>query len=369
MHSEYRTHQVILLTLLFLLCVSVVQTGWWFIDQRSYTKETTEALRDGYERQAEVFDGINRESLESFGDVQSRFPYLTIKDGRVAVDSSVLDDLVDRRLARINQYAWESGFFLVVLFGCIGILARAVHNEVRIRRTQDTFLATVSHEFRTPLASLRLAIETMEMRHPAGESQAHLLHRMNADLHRMEILITNVLDASQLASGRLNLANDRILLSPLVQDVLNRIASGSNNNLPAITIDIETDLCVNGDGMALATVVSNILENAIKAVADSPNQEIRLVAEQEGDAVRLDIADTGKGFSSAEANLLFEKFYQSEHGSGVRQSGTGLGLYIARRLMEMGGGRIAAKSNGPDTGACFSIFFTPSTDEPLTSNG
>src|SRR6185436_19519936 len=118
----------------------------------------------------------------------------------------------DRR-AHVTQYTWESGFFLVVLAGCIGVLWRGLREEREVRRQQDNFLALVSHQFKTPLASLRLSAETLVKRQPPPDYTKQLCQRMIDDVARLERMVTKILDSARLERGRVEFQKARFDLS------------------------------------------------------------------------------------------------------------------------------------------------------------
>lgn len=358
-----RTQHVIHLTLMLLLVISVFQVEWRFIDQRANATQTAEQFRDLYREHALAYDRLFQRGELTGEQIHAEFAFLEMQNGRIVVSPAALKALADDRAAQINEYAWQTGFFLVVLFCCIGVLARAAGNEMSIRRTQDTFLATVSHEFRTPLASLRLGLETLEMRHPGGQSEQQLMGRMNADLHRMELLVSNVLDASRLAGGQIYLTMERLHLASLVRDVVERARAAHQDAEFSIDIEVGDRLFVQGDAMALSTVIGNVVGNAIKAVRDSAEKRIRVTASERDGSVRLVVKDTGMGFPQEEADKLFDKFKRVDSHANLQHGGTGLGLFIARRLMEMSGSTIRARSAGPDRGARFTIVVPAAASE------
>src|SRR6202011_2819767 len=105
---------------------------------------------------------------------------------KATLSPSVDEMLLNEAHRRINQYAWEGAFFLLALAVCIGVIARALRAEAKVIQEQDNFLALVSHQFKTPLASLQLSLETMALRPLSQEQSGALIERMLADLARME---------------------------------------------------------------------------------------------------------------------------------------------------------------------------------------
>jgi signal transduction histidine kinase len=132
-------------------------------------------------------------------------PGVAVNGKRASLSAEVDQMLTSEEHRRINQYAWEGGFFLLALALCNAVIFRALRAEARVRQEQDNFLALVSHQFKTPLASLQLSLETMAMRALSPEQSRTLIDRMLSDLGRMEAMVTQILESNRLERGRIDL--------------------------------------------------------------------------------------------------------------------------------------------------------------------
>src|SRR4029077_12601699 len=130
---------------------------------------------------------------------------IVVNAGQAALSPQVDQALRDEARRRINQYVWEGTFFLLALAACITVIGRALRAEARVLQEQDNFLALVSHQFKTPLASLQLSLETMALRPLSQEQSGALIDRMLADLARMEAMVTQILESVRLERGRRDL--------------------------------------------------------------------------------------------------------------------------------------------------------------------
>jgi signal transduction histidine kinase len=260
---------------------------------------------------------------------------------------------LDQAHRRINQYAWEGAFFLLALAVCIGVIARALSAEAKVIQEQDNFLALVSHQFKTPLASLQLSLETMAMRTLSPEQARTLIDRMLSDLGRMEAMVTQILESVRLERGRVDLRREPLDLSGAVTRVVAQFEERAHKDNIAITTDIARGLYVLTDPLALDVVVRNLLENAIAAITPVGGGTITFVARRSEQEVELAVRDSGVGFRPADGVRLFEKFTRLHPGGGSSYYGTGLGLFIVRRLMQLAGGRVSAHSEGVGQGAKF----------------
>jgi signal transduction histidine kinase len=295
---------------LALLLISAVMILWWMFDHARYARS-----------------------------VEQRFA----ADPTVAADSA----------ARVNRVLWEGGFFLVVLIGGMAVLTRAIRHDAELRRRQQNFLAAVSHEFKSPLASIQLAAETLVLRSREADSQ-RLGRRMLEDGERLLRMIDNLLDTTRLEEGRQKLAPQPTNVHAAATMAVAEVAERTRLRDIAVTLEIPEDLTVNIDPAALATALRNLLDNAVKACIAGNGHVVAVRAARDG-GVTIVVSDDGLGFPPEEAVMIFEKFHRV--GDELRRTmpGTGLGLYIVKRLVELSGGTIEAHSAGPGKGATVTI--------------
>lgn len=351
---------------LLIVIVAVVQVGWWVLDQHNYTVQKVRSERALYtqqvgaaeemlgagvapERVAQLFPDLSLHT-DGAGSVEGRVG--PASGVRVAVSTRVNDALANERDKRLNQYAWESVFFLFALSLCIAVIWRALRAETKVVQEQDSFLALVSHQFKTPLASLQLSLETMAIRQLSPEQSRTLIDRMLADLARMVAMVSQILDSVRLERGRVALKREPLELAGAVGRVVTQLEDRARHDRIEIKVEIPRGVEVLADPLALDVVVRNLLENALAAVAAKNGGTIAIGARRTNGEVELSVRDTGVGFKAADRALLFRKFSRLYSGGGANQ-GTGLGLFIVNRLMQLAGGRISAHSEGEGQGAEF----------------
>jgi len=344
--------RVFQLTALALVVVSAVQVGWWLFDQHDYTVEKVRAARALYAGQARAAQALLDAGVEK-ARVRELLPDIEIAAGQARLAPAAERALVSEEARRYRQYAWEGAFFLLALAACIAVIARALRAEARVLEEQDDFLALVSHQFKTPLASLQLSLETMALRPLAPEQSRQLIARMLADLGRMETMVTQILESVRLERGRVDLRSEPVELASAVARVLGALEERARGQRIALTSDVAPGLYVLTDPLALDVIVRNVLENALAAVTPVGGGSVAVTAQAGGGEVALAVRDSGVGFRPADGARLFEKFSRLNHGGGSGQYGTGLGLYIVKRLMQLADGRVTAESAGVGQGACF----------------
>jgi two-component system CheB/CheR fusion protein len=232
---------------------------------------------------------------------------------------------------------------------------RGLSAEAGVRRRQDNFLAMVSHQFKTPLASLQLSLETMLMREFSAERFKQLSRRMLDDLRRMGNMVSKILDSARLDRGRVPLNKERLNLAEAVRHVLSNLEEPARREGIKISTDISSDIDVIADPMAVDAVLRNLIENAIAAMSPNRCGEAKVEARKEDGRVVLEVRDTGIGFEPEQGPQLFNKFFRVESHGGRDAAGTGLGLFIVDRFMHFEDGSVGAHSDGPGKGATFTV--------------
>jgi len=353
--------RVFQLTALAMVVVSAVQVGWWLLDQHSQTADKVLAMRRAYAAQQTAAQGL-LDAGTTAARVQQLLPDIRVSDGHAALDPQREQALLTEARHRDRQYAWEGGFFLFALGLCIAVIARALRAEARVLEEQDNFLALVSHQFKTPLASLQLSLETLALRAPAPQAARTLIDRMLADLARMELMVTQILESARLERGRVEFKAEPLELRGCVARVVAQLEERARQEQVTISSAIEPGLYVASDPLALDLVVRNILENAVTAVQSAGGGRIELTAHAASGEVELSVKDSGVGFPPADGARLFERFTRLHPTGG--HYGTGLGLFIVRRLMELARGRVRASSDGVGKGANFVLTWPAAAREP-----
>jgi signal transduction histidine kinase len=344
-----KASRVFQLTALALVLVSAVQVGWWIFDQHAYTVEKVQAARTAYAEQTTAAQAL-LDSGTPAGRVTALLPAVSVSGGQAALAAPVAQMLLTEERRRNRQYAWEGAFFLLALGTCIFVIARALRAEAHVLEDQDSFLALVSHQFKTPLASLQLSLETLALRAPPPERARVLTDRMLSDIARLELMVTQILESARLERGRADFRPEPLQLAGAVARVVTQLEERARNAGVSISTRIAAELQVLSDPLALDVVVRNIIENALVALVPGGGS-IALDARMAGPQVELTVRDSGVGFAPAEGLRLFEKFGARHKGTG--NSGTGLGLFIVRKLMQLAGGSVSAHSEGPGKGASF----------------
>lgn len=341
---------VLQITFLVLFLVAVGQVTWWILDQVTFTEQVQRDTIARYEEDVDAANALLAQGMPA-ARVRELLPKVVVEGGAARLDSALVADAMNQRRRRLNRYGWEGTFFLVVLIAGMAILARAIVQERTLRQRQRNFVAAVSHEFKSPLASLQLAAETLSIRDLQREDRQRLIERMLRDLSRLQTMVTNILDTSRLEQGRIALTREPVQLAREAAATVEEV----QRDLPAPDVEISCDIPetveIDADPIAVRTVLRNLLDNAVKATAAAGGGRVSVSAIEQNGYANVMVSDTGIGFPSDDANKIFEKFYRPGNEMRRETRGTGLGLYIVKNLVELGGGCVWAQSDGPGQGA------------------
>lgn len=210
---------------------------------------------------------------------------------------------------------------------------------------KSIFISTVSHELRTPLATVMGYTEFLEEQVGGRLSpeQQHFVSQIHLGAKRLEVLVDDMLDFARLESGLLRLNCHEGDLALRIREVAEAFQAVAAEKGLALRLQLpEEPIVLNLDEDRIAQVLSNLLSNAVKFTP--LGGEIRLRLHRDGDAARVEIHDTGVGISSEQLPFLFQRFYQVDPSSTRRHGGAGLGLAIAKALVESHGGSIGIES-------------------------
>lgn len=241
------------------------------------------------------------------------------------------------------KYIGEGSTFLVlILIGALFVF-RSVRRQFKFQRQQQNFVMAITHELKTPIAVSRLNLETLLKYQLAEEKKVKMLQMTLQETLRLDTLINNILLASQLDVHSYKLSREELDFSHLSRDIATQFA----NRYPdrPFTPSIEDDVDVEGDTLLLKLLLSNLLENANKY---SPREKpiTFSLGKKDGWAV-LQVMDEGAGIPNEEKKNIFEKFYRIGSEQTRKTQGTGLGLYLCKKIVEDHKGTITVEDNKP----------------------
>jgi len=253
-----------------------------------------------------------------------------------------------------------AGVSIALIVVLAGAVARYLGRQMKLTRLKNDFVATVSHELKTPLASMRILIDTLVDGRVADQAQAHeylqLIARENLRLSR---LIDNFLTFSRMERSKCAFEFDEIQVADLVNEALESTGERFIGKDRCLEVTVDPDLPpILGDRDALVTVILNLLDNAWKYSGD--DREIHLKATARGRYVRIKVIDNGIGMSARTARRIFGRFYQADRTLTRSAGGCGLGLSIVKFILDAHGASIDVVSR-PGAGSTFTVIFPAQT--------
>ncbi|HZV80724.1 MAG TPA: HAMP domain-containing sensor histidine kinase [Geobacteraceae bacterium] len=223
--------------------------------------------------------------------------------------------------------------------------------QSRLYAEQKTFISQITHELKSPLASIQLHLETIRLRRPSPDKMERFLDTMLADTERLNNLISNFLMAAKLEQRTSDNRFSRVDLSSFVQGCVDDFHKNLQDD-SSLSAEIEPGIKADIDAEGVQMVIRNLLENAFLYSAAAP--EVRLTLKSSGKHCLLAVSDNGRGIEPKEMKNIFRMFYRVRE-SGETIKGTGLGLYIVRSVVRLHKGKVTVASNGPGKGSTFTV--------------
>lgn len=251
------------------------------------------------------------------------------------------------------QYIGEGSIFLVVILIASIFVYQAVRRQIRLQHQQENFMMAITHELKTPIAIAKLNLETLLKYALPEEKKLKMLQATLQETNRLNTLVSNILVSSQLEGGRYRISKEELDLSDLVKTAVNDF----RNRFPDRNwqTEIEPEIDINGDSLLLQILVNNLIENAIKY---SPKEGlITCKLFQKNRTIQFQVVDEGPGIPDEEKKRVFEKFYRIGNETTRTTKGTGLGLYLCKKIVEDHHGHIRVTDN-LNRGSNFMVSFS-----------
>ena len=240
---------------------------------------------------------------------------------------------------------------LAVILAGVYVIFHYWNRQSRLYAKQRSFITQVTHELKSPLASIQLHLETIRLRRPPQEKLDAFVGTMLSDTERLHYLINNLLMAARLEQRRKPAERRMTDISVLLREYVERERANLSRG-GSITLEAEDNIKLPVDPEEMGIVLRNLFENAVLYSPGSPDITVRLV--RSVNVVRLSIQDRGRGLDKSELKNVFDMFYRVQQ-SGFNVRGTGLGLYIVNTIIRGYGGAVAVESDGIGKGCTFSI--------------
>lgn len=307
----------------------VASFGWW-----SYLLH-----KNNYENYHELVDrqlGIHLQSGGTTTEFYNQQPFFAIKESF--------------RRTELMLYGEGVVFILLISIGFWRI-RKTFREEIALTRQQNNFLLSITHELKSPLASLKLAMQTLQKRQLQFEHVKNMADMSMDDIERLEALVENILLASKIESTNYKLDKELLELSAIAKNIYTKVQSKYKNHRK-FTEEIDKNIYIHADRLSVSSVIYNLVENAIKYSEDGSSIKVRLKGDDNN--AYLSVFDEGIGIPENEKPKIFERFYRIGREETRTTKGTGLGLFIVKQIVAMHQGSIEVKDNSPK-GSVFEV--------------
>jgi len=288
--------------------------------------------------------------------------------GRPVITDFFPENFPPWRLELYQVGGGESGFFLykniffwtilvllfILLFGS-GLIIRTIIHEVNLLNLKSEFIASVSHEFKTPLTSMGGIIERLLDEEVKDPNKAQEYYRiLSHDSEKLKRLVKNVLDFTKIEEGKREYKMASVDIVELVRREVESFEKENKSDGFKVGIEVGSDIpTVFADEEAMSQALHNILDNAAKFSGQEKKINVQIVRKE--NSVEIAVRDKGIGIQDNEQKRIFERFYRGKQASSVSPTGTGLGLTLVKHIMDAHGGDVVVRSQ-PGEGSCMSLI-------------
>ena len=243
-------------------------------------------------------------------------------------------------------------FLLIFIWGALR-LKKQMKKEHEHNQQQQNFLLAITHELKSPLASVKLYIQTILKRELDREQQKMFLANSLKDIERLDDLVENVLLTTKLENRSYNLPKEVFNMTELLEQIVDRLQKNACKT-QVIQLQNPDQVELMADKFAISNVITNLIENAIKY--SPPCASVIVQLKNQGKNLLFSVTDFGEGIPEAEKKLIFNKFYRVGSEATRKTKGTGLGLYIVKTVLQKHHATIKVRDNQP-SGSVFEVIF------------
>jgi signal transduction histidine kinase len=329
------------------VALMAAQSIWWVIylgrEGEHYSSLQLQRFKTDQVHALLMISSVPEVAADPQGQLGDDYPHLVFRRGpdgpEVEISEEATAAVIAEGRRRQRMFFWEGAFFIVLLLGGGTLVTLAYLREQQFRRARELFLAGVTHEFKTPLASLLLYAETLGRSELKPEDRGGILQRMAEDIQRLRSMVEQVLAVSR-AEGFSGQTREVLDLAEESERVLEELAPIIVQEGATLEKSLSPGCLVLGDRQAFGIALRNLVDNAIHY--GGPRARVGLRLDSSGRWHRLAVSDQGPGIPRKEQRKIFKSFYRvGEAGRRPRGThGTGLGLFLVKRNMEAMGGQV-----------------------------
>jgi len=245
----------------------------------------------------------------------------------------------------------EGLVFSIILMFLLFKVKKSVEHEIKLSQQQQNFILSITHELKSPLSSIKLMSQTLAKHNLTDKQKDRLIKNSLNEVDRLQNLVENVLLAAKLDNNSYGFFKKELNLSELVATLAKQCKTSKDANL---IYEIDENIFMNADKSGMTSIIVNLIENAIKY--SNEGSLVKVLLSKKDDIVTLKVTDEGVGIKDEEKEKIFDKFYRVGNEEVRSSKGTGLGLYILKRMVAFHNGKIKVYSNKPK-GSIFEVKF------------
>ncbi len=276
--------------------------------------------------------------------------YQILKDNPGYYDEVAKVKQIEKR--KTAQYIGEGAVFLLVIIAGAVYVFRAVRRQLKLGQQQQNFMMAITHELKTPITIAKLNLETLQKRKLDESQSQKLIHNTIQEANRLNALCNNLLLVAQLEDSKYHITEEAINFSELIAGCVDDFKMRYPDRI--YITSLAENIFINGDRTMLQMAVNNLIDNASK-YADKA-AIVNVSVQQELKKIKFTVADNGKGIADEDKTKIFEKFYRVGNKATKEAKGTGLGLYLSKKIAEQHHAVISITDNVPQ-GSIFTIIF------------
>lgn len=274
-------------------------------------------------------------------------------------NSIILEEVGEQLSPQLNAdspstFVFVGGIILIVAMALgISVMFRNLNVQLRLNRLYDNFISNITHELKSPLASIQLYLETLNSRELSGENKTKFINYMTNDANRLNNLINTILEISRLEQKKIAHDYDVFNGSKIVRSLIHESAEQFQLEDDKVKFIDNSDAQIVIDKNAIKIVIDNLIDNAVKYSSGKP--EIEVKTENKNKRFVIEFIDKGIGVEQKQVKKIFKKFYRVTDNNIPSVKGTGLGLYWVKEIIKSHGGKILCTSEGLNEGTTFQI--------------
>jgi len=333
----------------------IAQVTWWIVMQGRMAAELRDTTLAAWALDAASANELSARDPSLEAELLARYPHLRRSDAGFVIDPAARSAIERRSAATRRMLAFEGPFFALIILGLLLFIAGSLRTERELKRRQANFLSAVTHEFKTPISTLRLLVQTLRMRSLAPERQQDYLRRMEGEIDRLERTSEQVLASARLEQAAEPPTLEANELNHVVQGIIGRLRPSLELRGAKLRVSYSPEpLPVALDADAFTVALSNLLDNAVKYTPGDV-KPIVVSLERSGDLACVHVDDEGIGVAPGERGRVFERFYRTGDEMTRESAGVGLGLALVKSSIEAMRGWVKLDDGPSGRGSRFTL--------------